>query len=193
MKKSSIFLLGLVIFISTYDLLGQTSCLHSFITETNQSHYNGVITDGIYLYGTKYDGGEYGKGYVYKVKNDNTGYEILIHFDGRNKGSNPAGSLLLSGNMLYGMAYSGGLNDYGTLYKIKTDGSAFQKLLDFNNTNGGNSFSSLIIDGTTLYGALLYGGLHGVGAIFKINTDGGGYVNLHSFETTDGWGPSSPL
>jgi hypothetical protein len=97
MKQSSVFLLGLLILISTSDILSQTSFLHSFITETNQSHYNGVITDGIYLYGTKYDGGEYGKGYVYKVKNDNTGYEILIDFDGRNKGSNPAGSYCFPG------------------------------------------------------------------------------------------------
>jgi uncharacterized repeat protein (TIGR03803 family) len=173
-------------------MLAQTELLHNFITETNQSFENGVITDGTYLYGTKWDGGEHGKGYIYRVKNDNSDFTILISFDGENSGTGGCGSLVLKNDTLYGTTYRGGAYDFGTLFKIKTDGTGYNKLFDFSGSNGLYSSRSLTIDDNTLYGVSNLGE-YSYGSIFKINTNGDGFETLFSFDKTNGWNPSSPL
>ena len=168
----------------------QTTVLHNFISEDLQMNYNNVSTDGEFVYGTKCDGGDYGKGFIYKIRIDNSGYEILLNFDETNTGSYPARSLLVAGNTLFGVTWWGGLYDKGTIYRINTDGSGFQKLFDFSE---GNIPQSLIILDGVFYGALESGGSYGKGMLFKLGIDGKGYENLHSFSSSDGWSPSSPL
>jgi uncharacterized repeat protein (TIGR03803 family) len=47
------------------------------------------------------------------------------------------------------MTYGGGLNGYGTVFKIMPDGSGYQNLFNFNGgLNGSNPFGSLVFDGT---------------------------------------------
>jgi len=162
----------------------QTTVLHDFISERNQTFFfNGVITDGEFLYGTKHDGGEYGDGYIYKIKTDNSGYEILLNFRGDYSGAYPSGSLVISGNSLYGVTFEGGEYNSGTIYKINTDGSDYQKLHDFSDGYGPQS---LIIFDQALYGVSRNGGIYGNGFIFKIDIDGSEYRILHSFSNTEG-------
>ena len=70
------------------------------------------------------------------------------------------------------MTYRGGVNDLGTIFKIKQDGTEFKKLLDFNGfagtATGGHPEGSLVSDGTYLYGMTRDGGVNGIGVIFKI-------------------------
>ena len=108
-------------------------------------YYNSVCTDGQYLYGAKFDGGDFGKGYIYKIKNDNSGYEVLLNFDGENTGSNPCGSLIMDGTELYGVAMWGGQHDKGVIYKINTDGTGFQRLFDFDRFIGCGPGTSVIV------------------------------------------------
>jgi len=106
-------------------------------------------------------------------------YIQIIGFDGTNSGSNPQGSLILSGSSLYGLTKQGGAYGYGVIFQINTDGSGYTKILDFDNTNnGGNPEGSLIISGSTLYGMTEQGGAIGYGVIFQINTDGSGFSKL---------------
>lgn len=168
-------------------LPSQTTVLHRFIEETNQAHFgNGVVSYGDYLYGTKYDGGEYGKGYIYKLKKDNSEYEVLLNFDGVNTGTHPVGSFVIAGDSLYGTTYMGGENNYSTIYRVNIDGTGYKKILDYNDIYGGISFQSLSLQNDTLYGLSIAG-------IFKINKNGSGYTNLHTFNGADGNAPSSPL
>ncbi len=146
-----------------------------------------LVSDGTYLYGTTRTGGTGsciggGCGVIYKIKKDGTEYTKLLDFAGISNGSHPCGSLYYDGTFLYGMTYDGGTNGDGTIFKIKTDGSNYVKLLDFSlNVTGRFPYASLISDGTYLYGTVC-GSEYGSGIIFKIKPDGTGYSKL--FEST---------
>jgi uncharacterized repeat protein (TIGR03803 family) len=171
----------------TFVLNAQTTVLHRFIEETNTSfRVNGVVSIGDYLYGTKYDGGDYGKGYIYKVKKDNSEYEVLLNFDGVNTGTHPVGSFAITGDSLYGITYMGGDNNMSTLYKINMDGTGYQKILDYNDLDGNCCYESPIFQNDTLYGVS-----HSV--IYKININGKGLKRLHTFCGSDVPAPSGPL
>ena len=119
---------------------------------------------------------------------------LLHNFTGGvSDGSQPLGTLALSGGALYGMANSGGTNGFGTIFKVGLDGGGFTLLHTFANgaADGKAPSGSLIIAGDTIYGATSAGGANGWGTVFRMNTNGTGYLNLHSFAnvTTDGRSP----
>ena len=106
-------------------------------------------------------------------------YTKLFDFAGTANGSNPNGSLVSDGTFLYGMTLNGGTYNLGTIFKIKTDGTGYSKLLDFNGVNGKRPYGSLIYDGTFLYGMTREGGTHG--NAFRIKPDGTGYSQILDF------------
>ena len=138
-----------------------------------------VISDGTFLYGMTSQGGINDQGTIYKIKPNGTEYTTLLDFNDTITGKYPYGSLISDGTFLYGMTSNGGINGKGIIFKIKPDGTGFDKLLDFDGTtNGSSPLGSLISDGTFLYGMTSYGGTNSSGTIFKINTDGSGYSKL---------------
>ena len=84
-------------------------------------------------------------------------------------------------------------NDYGLVFSIDTDGSGYQKLLDFNGTNGKYPYGSLTLSGNVLYGMTFVGGTNELGNVFSINTDGSGYNDLLDFNGTNGKAPHGSL
>jgi uncharacterized repeat protein (TIGR03803 family) len=112
-------------------------------------------------------------------------------------------SLLLSSNFLYGTAFLGGTNGYGTVFKLKTDGSDFTVLHTFSalpgdaatNSDGINPRSSLVMSSNVLYGTTSGGGPRGLGTIFAVNTEGTGFTNLYVFGSVypDGYYPEAGL
>ncbi len=110
---------------------------------------------------------------------------VLLDFAGATNGSTPGGDLFYDGTYLYGMTAHGGINDSGTIFKIKPDGTGFIKLFDFTAiADGRYPFGSLISDGTFLYGMTQQGGTNSLGTIFKIMPDGSGYLKLFDFSGT---------
>ncbi len=162
-------------------------------TANGSNPYGSLITDGTYLYGMTYYGGANGMGTVFKIKPDGTGYDNLLDFAGTSNGSNPIGSLVSDGTFLYGMTSTGGVNNYGVVFKIKPDGTEYSTLLDFDNSSGDQPNGSLIYDGTYLYGMTRLGGINSLGTIFKIKPDGTGYIRLHDFDGTNGREPFGSL
>lgn len=143
-----------------------------------------LVSDGSFLYGLTFGGGSNGKGTIFKIMPDGTGFLKLLDFDDNTNGSNPCGSLIYDGTYLYGMTQLGGLNESGTIFKIKPDGSNYTKLLDFESvTNGGNPKGSLIYDGSFLYGMTLNGGIYNMGTIFKIMPDGSSFVKIKDLDS----------
>ena len=72
-----------------------------------------------YLLGNvKEDGGIHGKGTVFAVNADGTGFTTLHSFNGGKDGANPQGALILSSNTLYGTARAGGLDSEGTVFSL---------------------------------------------------------------------------
>lgn len=160
----------------------------------------GVILSGSTLYGTTTYGGISGFGTVFKVNTDGTDFRTLHSFSGINDGSLPHAGLVLSGNILYGTARSGGGLGWGTVFAVNTDGTGFTNLHSFALEDGIRPQSSLLLSGNTLYGTASAGGnvvtnnVSNGGSIFAVNTDGTGFTNLYSFTGgNDGNNPQAVL
>ena len=195
MNKTYLFCTLAYILISTFSYSQYTKLLN-FEGATNGRYPTGsLITDGTFLYGTTTNGGTSDFGTLFKIMTDGTGYVKLLNFEGATNGKRPCGSLMSDGTFLYGMTSNGGINDFGTIFKIMPDGTGYEKLLDFAGaTNGSYPFGSLMSDGTFLYGMANQGGTNSKGTIFKIMPDGSGYVKLLDFaDITNGRRPSGSL
>ena len=123
----------------------------------------GLLLSGNVLYGTTSSGGGVsggsGEGVVFKINTDGTGFTNLHKFSAltantNSDGANPQSALLLSGNVLYGTADSGGRWGQGTAFRLNTDGTCFTNLYSFkgpaSNTNedGAPPYSALILSGS---------------------------------------------
>ena len=159
------------------------------------------------LYGTTPDGGAYGFGTVYQLRQSNGQWtETVIHdFTGGNDGGvGGLGPLLVDffGD-LYGVAEIGGAHGSGTAFRMNPQASGqwrFVTLYAFQGQPDASSpYGGLITDGHgALYGTTYYGGQNGQGAVFKLTPASavGGWRDsvLYSFQgATDGGSPLSTL
>lgn len=120
------------------------------------------------LYGMTSLGGINDKGVIFKIATNGVGFDKMLDFNGTVNGNAPFGGLIKSGAYFYGATYQGGANNWGTLFKIKPNGSNYTKLLDFEGlTNGGYPFGSLLVDGTYLYGTTRHGGQNAMGTVYS--------------------------
>ncbi len=110
-------------------------------------------------------------------------------------GAQPVGQLLEGKDgILYGVTYSGGSTNRGTVFKLNKDGSGYAELVLLTNVSAPLAG---VIQGTDgfLYGSTSVGGSSNVGTIFKVNTNGSAFQVVFNFDTTttNGWGPSGSL
>ncbi|HEX8516405.1 MAG TPA: choice-of-anchor tandem repeat GloVer-containing protein [Bacteroidia bacterium] len=159
---------------------------------TGSTPYGTLVSDGTFLYGMTDQGGINGKGTIFKIMPDGTGYSTLFAFDGPN-GRGALGSLISEGSFLYGMTWAGGTNDKGVVFKIESNGTNYVKLHEFNGLNGESPYGSLVSDGVFLYGMTPYGGSNGAGVIFKIKNDGTAYTKLIDCNNMTGGNPRGTL
>jgi uncharacterized repeat protein (TIGR03803 family) len=147
-------------------------------------------TDGA-LYGTAQGGGSDTSGTVFKLNADGTGFTVLKNLDYSMTGGYPVGGLIQgTDGALYGTASLGGSSNYGTVFKLNTDGTGFTTIMNFDYyTTGGYLYSGLMqgTDGK-LYGMAWQGGSGGFGTVFKLSTDGTSFAILKNFDywTTGG-------
>ena len=118
----------------------------------------------------------------------NAQYTKLFDFTGATNGSSPQRPAFISdGNYLYGTTQFGGINDLGTIFKIKPDGTGYVKLLDFAGASNGKwPHCSLVSDGTFMYGMTSDGGTSDIGVIFKIKPDGTSFSKILDFSGPNG-------
>jgi uncharacterized repeat protein (TIGR03803 family) len=165
--------------------------LHTFSQGTDGGKLVGsLVLGGNTLYGTAIFGGASNYGCVFAITTDGTSLSNIYNFSplvyggptfGTNSdGAYPQCGLVISGNTLYGTANEGGTIEWGTLFTIKTNGSAFTNLHNFGLLDGQYP-ENLLLAGGTLYGATPGGGSNNYGTIFKVNTNGTGFTNLYSF------------
>jgi uncharacterized repeat protein (TIGR03803 family) len=178
--------------------------LHSFAGGTTDGaySYSSLVLDGAgNLYGTTYVGGEHNAGTVFKIKTDGTGFALLHGFaEGPSDGARPEAGVILDGaGSLYGTTLQGGTSNFGTVFKVKIDGTGFVLLHSFAlgaSDDGANPAAGVILDGAgNLYGTTYGGGVSGGGTIFKVRTDGTGFALVHSFAwvASNGAQPYAPL
>jgi len=151
------------------------------------------------LYGmTPTTGQNTGQGNIFRVNTSGSGYTLIKKFNGTD-GANPAGSLIQAPDgILYGMTENGGLNGLGVVFRIRTDGTAFQKIFEFGQSAtslyGAHPKGSLLMgsDGK-LYGMAYSGGTSMSGAIFSISPAGGDFSVLYNFSSINGAFPVASL
>ncbi|EEF58820.1 choice-of-anchor tandem repeat GloVer-containing protein [Pedosphaera parvula] len=189
-----------MIFGMNLDGSGYTN-LHSFaglISGTNADGIQPLATlaaSGTNLIGACSGGGAWGKGTVFRINTDGTGFTNWHVFSALTSGTNGdgampfAGGLTVNGNALFGTTKSGGSAGNGVLYRMNLDGSGFTNLHSFTavnnltNADGISPFGSLFSSGNTLYGTASGGGVSSNGTVFVVNTDGSGFKVLHNFNS----------
>ena len=156
-------------------------------------HLPELTVQGNALFGTAFEGGQFGYGTVFKMNTDGTGFTGLNHFPPETP--HPRGRLTLSGDTLYGIStpeYVEGAG--GTVFRVNTDGTGFIVVKQFadgiwdnnvsayTNSDGVNPIMGLALWRNTLYGTTSRGGQFGAGTLFKVNTDGTGFAVLEHLE-----------
>lgn len=165
----------------------------------------GLVADSMdNLYGTTVQGGgtgcnSFGCGTVFKIAPD--GHETILHgFTGSPDGANPEKGLIRDGaGNLYGTTFTGGAQNYGTVYKISSSGIE-EVLYSFAGPpKGAYPWGTLVRDSAgNFYGTTLAGGTStlctpGCGTIFKLSASDEETV-LHSFSgQADGSSPYGNL
>lgn len=187
--KNIYFLICIFFYIGIGNGNAQYTKLFDFNGQNGDQIPGSLTLSGNVLYGMTNGGGtnSFNGGVIFSINTDGSGYSKLFNFSDTS-GLSPYGSLILSGNVLYGMTIAYGLSGQGTIFSINTDGSGFNVLHNF---TGGEPNGSLIISGNVLYGMTYRGG--GNGNIFSININGNGYTVLHSFNGLDGRFPLGDL
>src|SRR5262249_49193319 len=125
--------------------------LHSFFDSDGSGPTAPLIqgTAGV-LYGTSAYGGAHAVGDVFKLKADGTGLGDLNDFNGKSDGQKPVAGLLLDASgFLYATTSANGPGGFGTVFKVKTDGTGFTTI---------HSFTTSASDGKTPYGSLIMDG-----------------------------------
>ncbi len=126
-----------------------------------------MLLDG-WLYGTAQSGGAHGQGTLFRLQPDGSNMTVLVNFQLLPKGRTPHGNVITDGTYLYGFTEHGGLDDDGTIFRVRLDGTDFLKMFEFEVYVTGNAplASPLLIDGW-LYGTTYQGGEENDGQIFK--------------------------
>jgi uncharacterized repeat protein (TIGR03803 family) len=145
-----------------------------------------VTSSGIY--GTSYGSDSYPDGFIYKVKADFSGIDIIYTFSSAT-GSKPRGKVVESGGYLYGLTSSGGSSGNGVVFKVQTNGTGYTVLQNFDGANGRRPYGGLTLVFGTLYGMTSAGGTNNTGVIFRINQDGSGFQKLYDFGLFSGGTP----
>ncbi len=171
--------------------------LKSFNSATDGGVPQAGVTEGSdgAIYGTASQGGTFGAGTVFRVNKNGSSFAVLKSFNSATDGGDLQASVIEgSDGTLYGTASQGGDNGFGTVFRMKKDGSEFAVLKSFDNLTDGANPTAGVIEGSdgALYGTASQGGTYGSGTVFRVNKDGSGFAVLKSFEYySDGANPIS--
>jgi uncharacterized repeat protein (TIGR03803 family) len=178
---------------------GYTNLHHFSTTGDGRVPRAGLFSGGDgFLYGCTYQGGTSGRGVVFRIREDGSGYSLLRQFLAATPDGQAVQAALVSGpdGALYGVAHGGGANSRGTVFRLNKDGSAYANLRHFaGGSDGANPQTPLLFgsDGY-FYGATTSGG-DGFGTIYRLRPDGTDYRVLYRFtdRTRTGSQPRGPL
>ncbi|HZM04147.1 MAG TPA: choice-of-anchor tandem repeat GloVer-containing protein, partial [Candidatus Saccharimonadales bacterium] len=182
---------------------------------------SGLLLAGSTLYGTAYSGGaDPARGSIFELSTTAHRLTTLVGFDPdidyAPSGSDPQAPLVISGNVLFGTAVSGGGSDAGMVFSVPTNGaggfdgveasnfSAYNfsrpgsSVMDGvnvgTNSDGFGPYAGMLLSGNNLYGTANDGGLSGFGTIFSVTTNFASFTNLYNFTNgIDGANPQSGL
>ena len=174
---------------------GTYTVLHQFDYTNGSWPYGGLVEMGGKFYGTTLYGGNDFSGVLYEYDPSGSGtYTILHHFSYWTDGSEPQGTLIVSGGKLYGTAIRGGSNDAGTIFEFDPSGSGtFTTLHHFEAATGSAPEAGLTESGGMFYGTATEGGDYNGGVIFEYGLAGPTYTVIRHLSNQDGVNPASQL
>ena len=165
-----------------------------------------------HFYGTTTQGGTNGRGVVFRIAFDGTGFQVLHQFSAtttdtttglleNEAGATPIGGLVDGGDgYFYGTTAQGGTDGNGVLFAMPPDGSTFTVLHSFTGAGGARPVAELMVASSgKLYGVTSNGGVNAEGAttalgtIFSIDRAGTNFARLYSFDGKNGSLPSTML
>jgi uncharacterized repeat protein (TIGR03803 family) len=143
------------------------------------------VSDGIY--GTS-QGLNTNKGFLFKVRADLSGVDVIHSFDVDTLGIRPQAELMEGRDgYLYGTARAGGRYNGGVIFSINKDGSDYTVLHHFLPSAGKNPEGKLVQDSDGwIFGTTRFGGSGPFGIVFKIFEDGSGFQKLFNFSNNGG-------
>jgi len=144
--------------------------------------YCELLMVGNVLYGTTAAGGSFGKGTVFQINPDGSGFNILKSFAGSD-GMLPLGPLTWSDGVLYGTTLQGGASLSGTVFSLLTDGGGFATLKEFDGQQTGGPRYSLVVSGSWIYGTTEGGPSPSL--VYQLSTDGTQFNVLKAFSPVD--------
>jgi len=148
---------------------------HDFTTIASFDGTTGILPTGRLvidlngnLFGTASNGGFGRYGAVFELAAGTNTLTSLVDFSGAN-GKLPLSGLTTdaAGN-LYGVTSSGGLNSYGSVFKIDAVTHAFTSIASFNLFNGAGPIGSLVVDTVGNIFGTTSSGVHSRGTVFEI-------------------------
>jgi uncharacterized repeat protein (TIGR03803 family) len=126
---------------------------------------------------------------VFSLNLDGTNHQILRTFGNPTTPSRrPLETVTSDGATIYGTTTGQLSSDFGSIFRMNSDGSNYQLLHSFNGANGSYPATRLQLIGGKLYGAtagFAVPGFNG-GTIFSIDTDGTDFQLLHAFGSSEG-------
>ena len=96
-----------------------------------------LSASGKTLFGMTFLGGAHDSGCVFSIDTNGSSYKILLNGN-HVHGAKPLGykSLLLTGNVLYGMTSAGGTNNDGIIFKLDTNNNISTSISEISSTKG---------------------------------------------------------
>ena len=151
--------------------VGSYKDLYNFTNTKGYYPHGDLILSGEKLYGMTWIGGANDNGVIFSLDtNGGNSYKDIVDFNYNTSGSQPQGSLTLSGGALYGMTFDGGVSHDGVLFSVDTNGNRFRDLFNFNNPQGDLAYGTLVFSGPKVYGMTSAGGAYSDGVIFACDT-----------------------
>lgn len=161
--------------------------------------HSGVLEINGVFYGMTAEGGNEGKGVIYKMKPDGTDFSVLYSFH-KSTGHNPHGRLTLGsdGHTVFGMTKTGGSGGFGVVFGFDISDSAYKTIHTFKKGKDDANTTEhgfLTLSNNRLYGSTHYGGEHDKGTIFSVNQDSTDFKIIHSFDdkSDEGYSPYGSL
>jgi uncharacterized repeat protein (TIGR03803 family) len=161
--------------------------LHDFNIATEGQPGGPLTLAGGVLYGALNESYYGAPSYLFRINTGGSGFSLIHAFEPNDPMRHSAGGSLLCGvvessGFLYGSTRTGGANGFGTVFRVRTDGTGFVTLYDFKTSS--ISFRPLVFYNGTLYGSTFSGGNSGFATVFKINNDGSDFTILHDFQVS---------
>ncbi|MCE3228112.1 MAG: C-terminal target protein [Bacteroidetes bacterium] len=140
------------------------------------------------LYGMTSAGGSNNFGTIFEYNITANTLTKKLDFNGAANGKQPFNDLVEAGNgKLYGLTYTGGINNHGVLFEFDPSNDVYTKKFDFNNsvTGGFPTGKMTLASNGKLYGNTEIGGLNNAGVLFEFDPGTSVYTKLIDYNTSN--------